>query len=335
VLLASDFMGCRPHRIRMSGYPACILPWVGACLAEHTQPQLTKGAFAAFWRQNVENTPAMTVDMDTAWRQLVRVAGQTDAVIDMPSLRQRLGRGKPPLEFCSAELGAGGPIFGTIHASKGREADAVYLMMPAYAGRNTDHGEEARVVFVGATRARNMLTVGKGFTEFSRKVWSTGRAFSIRQRRNAPTAAVEIGRDGDIDAEGLAGTIYFPGPDDIRESQKRIRNLSGTIVEAYADIAHLNDGSFYRLKEKDGDTVLAALTGNVRHDLGQVLKSMRRPKGAKRMPPRELPHLRIFGARTVVLAPDKLASERLHEPWASSGIMLAPVVLGYSPVRYP
>ena len=93
VLLASGFMGCRPHRIRMSGYPVCILPWVGACLAEQTEPQLTKVKFETLWRLNVTDTPAMTVDMDTAWRQLVRVAGETDAIIDMPRLRQRLGGG--------------------------------------------------------------------------------------------------------------------------------------------------------------------------------------------------------------------------------------------------
>lgn len=335
VLLASDRMGCRQHRIRMSGYPACVLPWVGACLAEHTDQQLTKEAFENLWRRNVHSTPALGTDMNAAWRMLVRVAGVTDTVIEMPRLRQRLGRGKPPLEFCSAEYGAAGPIFGTIHASKGREADAVYLMMPVFEGRNSDHAEEARVIFVGATRARNKLTVGTGYADFSRKIWRTGRAFSIRQRRNSPTAAVEIGRDGDIDAESLAGVTYFPLADDVRKSQARLLQMPGRIVEAYADSANYNGNSSYRLKEVHEDTVLAVFSPAVRHDLGQVLKSMRRPRGASRKPPRELPHLRILGVRTVVVTPEALTEKKLHEPWASSGIMLAPVVLGYSPVIYP
>ena len=96
-------------------------------------------------------------------------------------------------------------------------------MMPAYSGGKSDYREEARVVFVGATRARSRLTVGTGFRQFPRQVWGTGRAFNISQRRNDLKATVEIGRDGDIDAEGLAGTAYFSGPDEIRESQERIR----------------------------------------------------------------------------------------------------------------
>jgi len=253
----------------------------------------------------------------------------------MTRLRQRLGGGKPPLEFCSAELGSSGPILGTIHASKGREADAVFLMMPAFAGGNSDYREEARVVFVGATRARSKLTVGTGFRQFPRQVWGTGRAFNVSKRRNDPKATVEIGRDGDISPEGLAGKAYFPGPDEIKESQKKIRDVSGRIVEAHADIESADGGSFYRLMEKGDDTVLAIFAPTVRHDLGQVLRAMRQPGSGSGRPPRELPHLRIFGARSVVLAPDAPVRERLQEPWASSGIMLAPVVVGYSPVRYP
>ena len=88
----------------------------------------------------------------TRGRIWCRIAGRTQTVVDMRLLRQRLGRKQPPAELCHAELGLHGPIVGTIHASKGREADTVHLMLSDTHGRDIDQDEEARVVFVGATR---------------------------------------------------------------------------------------------------------------------------------------------------------------------------------------
>ena len=46
-------------------------------------------------------------------------------------------------------------------------------------------------------------------------------------------------------------------------------------------------------------------------------------------------YLHVQGVRTIVLHPDAPECEALHEPWSSSGIMLAPLILGYSTVSFP
>ena len=50
--------------------------------------------------------------------------------------------------------------------------------------------------------------------------------------------------------------------------------------------------------------------------------------------PREIKHIRLFGVRTIVLQPGTSECDGLFEPWSTSGIMLAPVVLGFSTLYY-
>ncbi len=329
VLLHSSLMELNPHRIRMSGLPVCIFPWVGACLSGYVESSLKRTTFTDLWRQYVHNTSFEILDEKDAWAHMVRIAGESNTIVDMRRLRQRLGRGAPPAEFCAPMLGHGGPILGTIHASKGREKEFVYLMMPPEPGDGADHEEETRVVFVGATRARERLIVGKGFKQYSRRLAKSGRTFSPKTQDDKPKAQVEIGRDGDITALGLVGREYVRTENEAIDRQRRLRDLKGNIVAARASVDHDLQHT-YRILLDDGTGTVAVLSQRVNEDLfeiGRVIKNM--ISGPKRRPPDELPYLKIFGARTVVLQPDSPDLDKLHSPWSQSGIMLAPIVLGY------
>jgi len=332
VLMAASFMGENPHRIRMSGLPQCIYPWVGACLSEHTKGDLSREEFRGYWNLKIKG---ITLDWEGAWGQLVRLAGKTQTVVDMKLLRQRLGQGKPPAEFCTPEIGTHGPIIGTIHASKGREADNIYLMMPQEPDNkedgyeNANYDEETRVMFVGATRARNYLGIGKGYNyHFSSKVESSGRVFANTKKM---TAMVEIGRDGDINATGMAGQNYYENADTVHKNQERLFSFANRITFASATIDR--DSEYvYRLTTKDEDEDIAVLSKQaLTSDLFEVGKRI----GRNRRPPDRLRFLRIYGIRTIVLPPDSPECNNLHEPWAKSGIMLAPVILGYTKEFFP
>ena len=54
VLLASAFLKTTPHRIRMSGLPPWIAPWVGACLSNFDSSLLTREDFTDLWDRYVE-----------------------------------------------------------------------------------------------------------------------------------------------------------------------------------------------------------------------------------------------------------------------------------------
>ena len=337
VLLAASFLGKIPHRIRMSGLPHCIHPWVGICLSEHIEKTLSKKDFMEFWNHEVESPPFMKdINPTSAWDQLVRLAGKTYSVVDMNLLRRRLGQEKPPAELCLPEVGTEGPIIGTIHASKGREAENVFLMMPEKLNdnrdddENTDYDEETRVIYVGATRARKYLGVGDGYNyHFSKKVEPSGRVFSIKRKMNA---MIEIGREEDISATGIAGKNYYNNVDNVRKNQKILYCYMNRITMAHAEIDRVC-GFVYRLVPEDQNENIAVLSKQaLSNDLFDIGKTI---GGNNRRPPDSLKHLRIYGLRTIVLPPDSPECNNLYEPWARSGIMLAPVILGYTKEFFP
>lgn len=337
VLMAASFLGKNPHRIRMSGLPICIHPWVGACFSEYTDKTLSKKDFMKYWIDGVEGTPmAKGIDSGIAWEQLDRLAGKTHTIIDMTKLRRLLGQGKPPAELCSSEIGTGGPIIGTIHASKGREADIVYLMMPKEpdinegGNENTDYDEETRVIYVGATRARKDLKVGNGYNyHFPRRLESSGRVFA---KAKDGTPMVEIGREGDVSATGIAGRNYYANEDIVRSNQKRLLSIIDGIKSASATNDHYN-GHIYRVTLEDDDECVAVLSD--KRLSGDLFEIGKRIYGDHRRPPDTLTHLRIYGIRTIVLPPDSPECNNLYEPWARSGTMLAPVILGYTKNFFP
>jgi superfamily I DNA/RNA helicase len=108
-------------------------------------------------------------DPDQLWTELNHLADSPGAQLDMSRLQRRLGQSLPP-RLLRRFLGHAGPLLGTIHGAKGLEADAVLLMLP-YAPPDTpfagtqdrtkaDPLEEARVLYVGATRAKSKLYIG-------------------------------------------------------------------------------------------------------------------------------------------------------------------------------
>ena len=323
------------HRVRMSGLPVCLMPWIGAALSEHEEPDLSKGVFEDLWDDRVRDTSIANCEVDFAWASLVRLAGRTRTVVDMRLLRQRLGRKQPPAELCNAELGFRGPIVGTIHASKGREADIVHLMLPVTYNRNADQDEEARVVFVGATRGRSRLLVGNGHHHYSSRIEGSGRAYCLMTGNGKPRAQVEIGRATDIQVEGLTGRSFFSNASVVRASQSRIRDIADEPVPLVAECDR-KAGFAYRLREDVQGQFLAVLSNCVNADLFTIAEFVQaKLGGGRRRTPDTIRHLHVQGIRTVVIPPDAPECETLHEPWKSSGIMLAPVILGYSTVFFP
>lgn len=336
VLMKSSFLMSKkiPHRVRMSGLPTCIMPWIGASLSQHVEPNLDRGKFKELWADSVQKTSLETCDCDSAWESLVSLAGRTNTLVDMRLLRQRLGRKQPPAEFCHPEMGLHGPIISTIHAAKGREANIVHLMLPPGKSQNVDQGEEARVVFVGATRGRSQLLIGRSPFQHVRKIEDSGRAYRL-PRGDKKLPQVEIGRDGDILAEGLTGRRLFPDVELVHASQAMIRNFASESISLTA-ISDREADFAYRLRKNEQTPCLAVLSKGVNRDLFDVAKDVQKNLGGSpRRPPNKINHLHVHGVRTIVLPPDAPEEEKLHEPWGSSGIMLAPLILGYSAMPFP
>lgn len=321
VLLASSLNQKISHRLRLSGLPPRILPWLGLLLRNHTGPQLTRTEFDRLWELQVRPVIPQQ-SKESAWRLLVETAGETETVISIQRLRSVLGRSNPPATFTSPEYGDTGPIIGTIHASKGREAEEVCLYLPPEVDENdeyTDADEELRVMYVGATRARRRLSVGD----------SPGRESSHTEgrvwRRIWNNVQIEIGRLHDIDARGLVGRSSFATGADAMKAQEYL--ISNPVLYGLSARAEQTLGWNLELKAERTHRI-GVLSDKVRADLKAIAERCK-----SWPPPNFLPHIRSMGLRTIVLRPDDPQREQLHEPWRSSGILIAPMLIGICQTR--
>jgi len=323
-----------PHRLRMSGMPICVRPWIALCFAEHVEPILTRQRFSTLW----DTIPGEHGDEEAAWAALVRFAGKTANIVDMTRLTTVLGRKRPPAEFCLPDFGTSGPILGTIHASKGREAPAVHLMLPPLrdspAGSNLD--EETRVIFVGATRAKTELLVGEGDRRYYQSLESSGRVYRcLKSEGGRPRAQVEIGHEFDVGATEIAGRQYFQDSSDVYKAQQKLRQLD-IPLPVCALSQHDKKYAYAVIPERgDGDPI-AYLASQVNRDMFEIgRRVVGRSESRKTRPPLKIPHLSVVGVCSVVLTHDSTERGSLHQPWSASGIMLAPLVVGFTTVSFP
>lgn len=321
-----------PHRLRISGLPQTIAPWIAATLGEYAGTRIGRDDFGEHWKKGVKDTSLATVEPDEAFETLRRTASdRTGKLIDLPRLRTLLAT-RPPLAVTRPELGTGGPIIGTIHACKGREASDVVLVLPDVPGEGDGDqriNEETRILFVGATRACVHLLTGSGSIGFAGNT-GQGRVFRFRMINGRKTGGMEVGRAGDLGPAGVAdGGLFSPAA--VRANQHKWLELADARKTVMAFKHQLNDRWFFTVREAYGKDVLAVLDPAVDSDLGVVVERAGthfRVGHVKR--PGRITGLHVAGMTTYAIAPDDPALNRLAEPWRSSGLILVPVLFGFS-----
>lgn len=327
VLMAAQFCDL-PLRLRLSGYGATLPAWLAMCFWDFLDPYLDERHFLDLWAMRIENKTAPQYGPGEAWQHLRRVAGRQDGSVDMRKLRQRLGQARPPVELTLPEYGLQGPVVGTIHASKGREASNVVLLLPNGAEFDSleDEVEETRVLFVGATRARTSLIVGES-NGFRASSLPSGRVY--RSARNGKTM-VEIGRDGDLNARGLVGRNEFSSADS--NSQQAFLGKSADVVTTYKLEADPDLDWRYRIRAGDNGPCIGAMSRSLTNDLWEILAKKGQRQSHK--PPRYVNYVRSQGSATIVLASDDPELETINEPWASSGFLLKPRIAAFPPIKF-
>ena len=327
------------HRLRMSGVPTTVRPWIGWLFADFERPLITKQEFEDLWhkRLDVSAVPFEGEQAGSAWALLRRIAaGEWEGVVDLAYLRRIVSRSRPPVELCLPDLGTEGPILGTIHASKGREADTVALVLPSdgYRSQSESHAEEleeGRVYYVGATRARETL-----LTTRNRGYWAnrldSGRAYRTpRSTGNGlPKVQLEVGREGDTDRLAhLAWTNASEIQRILAESARQTLPLKG--------VCRPDQDFRFRLVLK-----LEHLGGVTREiEIGQMGEGFHADVGTvwshvdagKRLRPGDyMDYLYLVGSTTVALSDSERTAVR--PPYSNSGFALAPVVKGFSVLQF-
>lgn len=340
VLMASSFVASAgiPHRLRMSGLPTIIEPWIGWLFSDYVDSHVSLRDFRALWDERAALAPNVFagVGRDDAWKTLHQLsAGRMSGTIDVRYLRQVLSRPRPPAEVCAPELGqSGGPILGTIHASKGREADTVLLVMPPTIGESPTGEatevdamlEEGRVYYVGATRAQRLLWVGssKGVRA---SYLESGRVYR-HVSDTKPKVQVEVGRDDDIDR------LAHLGWSTAARAQATLARAVGQPHSAYARVLPELDYA-WRLYVKGPVEGHADIpVGQLSRDFGFDLRKIwsRLPSSSSVRPAPEIRHLRLASVTTVALTDHELGA--VEAPFRNSGFALAPVVTGFSTIPF-
>lgn len=318
-----------PHSLRLSGYPASMPPWIGICFHDFILGHMGRHEFTTRWLERVENACPPDYGVAEAWARLIRAGGAADGSLDMKRLRTRLGRYAPPVELTLQEYGLPGPIIGTIHASKGREANDVFLVMPDREEFKDleDEEEETRVLFVGSTRARATLRVGKGRKWIGSSI-DKGRSYRTLAIKKNPSAMVEVGRSEDIDALGMVGKSAMT-MEECKAAQEWLGIHSSTLM----GLTVAKDGDHdwnYRIVEAAGSLKLGWLTPRFRDDVWMIANTLSEKGAGKLRPPKSIKYVRSFGSRTLVIAPSDPLLEKVHAPWAQSGFLLAPKVAAFT-----
>lgn len=328
VAQASAFMAQEghAHRLRMSGLPRHLQPWLALSLGgtngKSVREDEFRSAHASALERHGDIVSGGTLGTTEArWKLMRRYAPAEKDSVDLIKLRSRLAA-SPPDEFVLPEFGQRGPILGTIHASKGREADHVFLQINEGWGsgqrEDEDLGEESRVLFVGATRAKKSLAVQGGYAMPFASATESGRCYRwSRKFKNG--AQVQVGLADDFDAFSVA-KLVLP-----------VDELMGTPTP-FPCTATLEKGTWiYRLTTPKGRS-LGSTTPRLSSDLMDIVHSK---PGRGRRSPDQIDHIYMLGFASAVSAPGDERMKGAKGNAQESGFWVVPQVVGLPMVFFP
>lgn len=161
VYLFSQYLSRRnvSHRIRTGAVSPFLPIWIGQVFGSYRKEVMDRKQFNLLWSKKVTlNQTQDGFDSSKAWKTLFSLCGNKRGRINVERLKNLISRHQVPIELSVQEAGHCGPVLSTIHASKGREADDVYIASNGiFSNRSSLIDEETRVLFVAATRARKHL----------------------------------------------------------------------------------------------------------------------------------------------------------------------------------
>ena len=341
VLQASSFLWGAgiPHKLRMSGLCSRMHPWLARIFFDYKDRMITHETFNSLWSKRIIETDyAEMLDMDISWHNLVTHASDKNGNIEIKKLRRVLSRSRPPIEFMIDEHYLDGPIVGTIHASKGREADDVHLMLPGNfnASENTPHhqiDEEGRVVFVGATRAKKTLKVGESRRSYTSNHEKSNRVYKLGPAYKSPRAQVEFGLESDVDKYAQVSDEWHKN--DIYNNQQFLWVNCISHYSVVAESSKDTDYLFHLYTSDNDENWIGCFSKYLNHDLWDIGDHVARHfKNNNRKQGNVINYLRMVGARTVVLSEDDEQCINLKNPYSETGFFLVPYVAGFTNVYF-
>ena len=275
----------RRFRLRLPDRPLRIEPWIGAILgAYQASESISRDAFGAKHKMLF---PTAVHEVDESWEILLDLDGSGRDSIVVGRVAD--GLTEPPLELLSDHEGNAGPLLSTIHAIKGREDERVMLLFTrAPHGETIDWGEEARALYVGATRASTELRTG---WISPMKFYTTGRPQRYWAARS-DHRLIEIGLDSDL----LDWREFLHSGHVINEAETNARIWQASIEEPKVVAIPDSEGRLIlRFEDEDGFAI-----GALSSDFAEMVQAIRQV-APDATPPELISGISVVGATTVVV----------------------------------
>jgi superfamily I DNA/RNA helicase len=328
-LLAARQLENSPYRLRLGNMPHAIQPWIGLIFWDFTNEDIDRSQFYELWNARV---PAVvTLTNDQAWEILHKNFGKSATKVDVRLMSERLASDAPPIECCYQDYGTDGPIIGTIHAAKGREAKKVLLFLPKIRANMKEIEEESRVLYVGATRAKDRLYISRNNRDRLDNIGRIGVSRAVAQAPDSgSTLFVEIGSRRDIEPDCLVGKAMFSQDHAAKRAQHKIKQLINKPTQAHVNFSNVSLSDFkYGIYLSSIDTEPICFLSK---DFKMSLKKIAFTKHSKYYKCSD--QLSILGVRTIAVSPKSEMRSKLHEPWSKSGFILAPMLVGFPKIKF-
>ena len=302
------------HRLRFGGLPDTVPAWLAIVVNTVGKREITWSEFAAAWRSNAFPQHFREWSLENAW--LVLDPYKTDGVLDCALVADAVSGDRPPASLSTRPPGRGHVTIGTIHGMKGREANRVIISI---SGRKNDkvHNpeEEARVWFVGLSRAQNELLSTHGWNYWS-KATDSGRPW-----RNTLNGKKQVffGLSGDLSSTKGLG---------VRKGE----------ANSQGGIAALQFGASVKCRQEDGEYNLdvdglpiGTYTSQVQSDLYRIRDTVH---GTVYGLPDQVTHLYCVDVTTVSVGDMTAKNLNLKSPFAETRLWLQPIVVGLTVVYF-
>ena len=336
--------------LRFGGSPDCIYPWIARIFHDHMEPSISRKSFIDKWRNKLNIVS--NLQAEEAWEKIFKEAPMNvDVSVEM--LREKLSSGRPSLDLCMKDYGESSNVLGTIHASKGREAETVfyYTFKDKEPLQNTDFHEETRVMYVAMTRCRNKFGVRDLEEEIGFKDWAkrlnnkSNRIYAKRtSRAGNPYFLVQVGLKDDIDeirlvARPAEDEFGFEEKERVDKSQKFFSSIISPVEVGmlhYVIPKQKNYSMFFGKKkitdEKYNTFVLSDTYGYMGKNFTIELQGIIN-KEAQGRTTKLIDNVYLIGSRTCVVGKNHMRLPSIHDPYGKTGFWLAPLIAGWASVR--
>lgn len=304
-----------------TGLPA----WIGRVLGTYEANKISRTEFENRWMALIADRCS---EMQQAWESLKRVESRDESNLDLRTLNNHLRRGSRLPDDVDAFLvpGQSNISISTIHSVKGREFDKVVILNPEgsqeYKDIQGDSLEEARILYVAATRARKELAkLGRSGLPRMWKI-NCGESHSrwIASIHNGYNF-VEVGLSGDVDPMSAVNKYNYPLASSVEKVQSFIwKNLQpGNLVR----LQRIDRGryKFYQVKSLNSDQqpsmTLGQMSLSFLQDMTRALQRL--SEGRRFVYPYHMEKIQVAAVVTNVIKPYE---ENIHEPYATSGFCL-------------